>query len=321
MDPRTLLPPTPLPTARAPEPGDVAPALPMALAPGKPAIVAFLRHTGCPFAEATMRTLRDAATANANIAWIAISHATAEESERWCRAIGGSGEVRVVSDPSRRTYAEWGLGRTSLGHFLGRRSLTEVWPPVSDRGGEARAARDSQPSSARNPLAVRRNLRTRRGGGRSLAPPPGTRGRPARARGRCASPQMILESLEDPPAQLELRTGWAIKPQGACRGNVCVPLPAPFDVRQLAERLRMALIHDEKHDLWALGPQSDGPTLSGGAARYRPSRSVRAGLHAPIAPGHEGVHDRLGVVVRLPVRSARVAETARGAPPAGIRGG
>jgi peroxiredoxin len=95
-------------------------------APGKPAIVAFLRHTGCPFAEATMRTLRDAATANANIAWIAISHATAEESERWCRAIGGSGEVRVVSDPSRRTYAEWGLGRTSLGHFLGRRSLTEV---------------------------------------------------------------------------------------------------------------------------------------------------------------------------------------------------
>jgi hypothetical protein len=73
---------------------------------------------------------------------------------------------------------------------------------------------------------------------------------------------MILESLEDPPAQLELRAGWAIKPQGARRGNVCVPLPAPFDVRQPAKRLRMALIHDETHDLWALGPQSNGPTLS-----------------------------------------------------------
>jgi hypothetical protein len=73
-----------------------------------------------------MRTLRDAATASADITWVAISHAPAEATERWCRAIGGSGDVRVVSDPSRRTYAEWGLGRTSLGHFLGRRSLTEV---------------------------------------------------------------------------------------------------------------------------------------------------------------------------------------------------
>ncbi len=36
----------------------------------------------------------------------------------------------------------------------------------------------------------------------------------------------------------------------------------PFDVRQMAERMRMALIHDEKHDLWALGPQSDGHVLS-----------------------------------------------------------
>jgi hypothetical protein len=34
--------------------------------------------------------------------------------------------VRVASDPSRRTYASWGLGRTSLAHFLGRRSLGAV---------------------------------------------------------------------------------------------------------------------------------------------------------------------------------------------------
>jgi hypothetical protein len=44
----------------------------------------------------------------------------------WCRAIGGQGEVRVVSDPSRQAYADWGLGRTSLGHFAGRRSLAEA---------------------------------------------------------------------------------------------------------------------------------------------------------------------------------------------------
>jgi hypothetical protein len=47
---------------------------------------------------------------------------------------------------------------------------------------------------------------------------------------------MILERLDEPPADLELRTGWAIKPEGACRDETCVPLASPFDVRQLAER-------------------------------------------------------------------------------------
>jgi hypothetical protein len=73
---------------------------------------------------------------------------------------------------------------------------------------------------------------------------------------------MILDRLDHFPAELELRTGWTIKPDGACRGDVCIPLRAPFDVRQLAKRLGMALVHDRKHELWALGPQSDGPTLS-----------------------------------------------------------
>jgi hypothetical protein len=85
--------------------------------------VAFLRHTGCPFAEQSLRTLRDAAHRHPDVRWVAISHAPAEATERWCRAVGGAGGVVVSSDPSRRSYAEWGLGRTSLGHFLGRRSL------------------------------------------------------------------------------------------------------------------------------------------------------------------------------------------------------
>jgi hypothetical protein len=34
--------------------------------------------------------------------------------------------VEVASDPSRRSYAVWGLDRTGLGHFMGRRSLTAV---------------------------------------------------------------------------------------------------------------------------------------------------------------------------------------------------
>ena len=73
---------------------------------------------------------------------------------------------------------------------------------------------------------------------------------------------MIIERLDQPPAELELRTGWTIKPQGACRGDVCVPLPQPFDVGELSNRLGMALVHDETHDVWALGPESGGRALT-----------------------------------------------------------
>jgi hypothetical protein len=73
-----------------------------------------------------MHMLREAATRSPEVQWVAISHAPEEATERWCRAVGGSDGVLVASDPSRRVYAEWGLGRTSASHFLGRRSLTAV---------------------------------------------------------------------------------------------------------------------------------------------------------------------------------------------------
>ena len=122
MDPRTFLPPRALPTAAIPQLGDPAPPLPVSLN-GRPAVVAFLRHAGCPFAELTMQRLRDAAGAWPQVQWIAISHAPAPATSRWCEQVGGCGGVSVASDPSRAAYARWGLGRTNLGHFLGRRSL------------------------------------------------------------------------------------------------------------------------------------------------------------------------------------------------------
>jgi hypothetical protein len=78
---------------------------------------------------------------------------------------------------------------------------------------------------------------------------------------------MLLESLHLAPAAFERRTGWIIKPEGACKGDRCVPLPAPsssghLPVRALAERLGMPLIHDAASDLWCLGPESGGPALA-----------------------------------------------------------
>jgi hypothetical protein len=78
---------------------------------------------------------------------------------------------------------------------------------------------------------------------------------------------MIVERLDRPPpeGELERRTGWTIKPQGACRDELCVPLSTPFDIRDLASRLGMALVHDPNHDLWVLGPPSGARALASAA--------------------------------------------------------
>ena len=69
---------------------------------------------------------------------------------------------------------------------------------------------------------------------------------------------MILERLDIDVPTFEMATGWAIKPEGACKGDVCVPLQGEFDVLSVADRLGMAVVHDETLSLWALGPESIG---------------------------------------------------------------
>jgi len=67
---------------------------------------------------------------------------------------------------------------------------------------------------------------------------------------------MILERLDVGTEDFHRGTGWEIKAEGACKGEVCVPLPGGFDLARTAERLGMAVVHDEEHALWALGPES-----------------------------------------------------------------
>jgi hypothetical protein len=71
---------------------------------------------------------------------------------------------------------------------------------------------------------------------------------------------MILTSLADVRADdFADATGWAPKPQGLCRGEVCVPAPGSLrpdgtvDVEVAAARLGMPMVHDDAHDVWALG--------------------------------------------------------------------
>ncbi len=79
---------------------------------------------------------------------------------------------------------------------------------------------------------------------------------------------MILDRLDPTLEELERETGWAVKPEGACKADRCVPLPqnarpAPgrVDVRVLAERLGMALVEDPASGRRALGPESGGRAL------------------------------------------------------------
>lgn len=73
---------------------------------------------------------------------------------------------------------------------------------------------------------------------------------------------MLLSETRIPKEDFERGTGWALRPEGACRGDVCVPLtPGPqgddLEVAPLAEQLGMPIVRHSR-DLAALGPATLG---------------------------------------------------------------
>ncbi len=78
---------------------------------------------------------------------------------------------------------------------------------------------------------------------------------------------MLLTTLDLTTEEFELGTGWAAKPEGLCKGDVCVPAPdavvdGRIDVAAAADRLGMALVRDDAGEVWALGPESGGRALT-----------------------------------------------------------
>ena len=64
-------------------------------------------------------------------------------------------------------------------------------------------------------------------------------------------------------------TGWIPKPEGLCRGEICVPAPGALrddgtiDVIAAAARLGMPVVRDDDHGVSAVGPgTTTGHTLS-----------------------------------------------------------
>ncbi|KAG4030518.1 hypothetical protein MFRU_012g02510 [Monilinia fructicola] len=96
---------------------------------GKPTIITFLRHCGCPFAEKTFLTLRTLATSHPNIQFIALSHSTQSSTDTWLQSIGGASpsNLQVIVDSDREIYAQWGLGTSSTWHILNPWSMFSVF--------------------------------------------------------------------------------------------------------------------------------------------------------------------------------------------------
>jgi hypothetical protein len=73
---------------------------------------------------------------------------------------------------------------------------------------------------------------------------------------------MLLSAPNVSAEEFERGTGWAIRPEGACRGDVCVPLNARpkgtgVDIAAVAGDLGMPIVRHSP-DLAALGPASLG---------------------------------------------------------------
>ncbi len=78
---------------------------------------------------------------------------------------------------------------------------------------------------------------------------------------------MILNKLQITRSEFEKGTGWQIKPEGACKGDICIPLKDPVndlvDIERIAEDMNLPLVAEPAHGIWALGPDSiGGRTLS-----------------------------------------------------------
>lgn len=95
---------------------------------------------------------------------------------------------------------------------------------------------------------------------------------------------MIVHHLEGiTAAEFAEGTGWAPKPEGLCRGEICVPAPGSLrddgtvDITVATQRLGMPLVADTVHDVAAIGPATIGGKALATAQAADPELLTRDG--------------------------------------------
>jgi hypothetical protein len=73
---------------------------------------------------------------------------------------------------------------------------------------------------------------------------------------------LLTENITTSDA-FERATGWAIRPEGACKGDICIPLPEELrrdtiDARALARAMGLPVAEDKASGTFAIGPESIG---------------------------------------------------------------
>ncbi|GAB1320415.1 hypothetical protein MFIFM68171_10625 [Madurella fahalii] len=122
--------------APIPQPGDRAPPLgdDIQFPRAKPALVVFLRHCGCPFAEKTFKILTSLSTRHPEIDCIAVSQSSRPDTDKWVVQVGGEWEVHVLVDPERDLFAAWGLGTSSTWYAVNPWTVWSAFRLARDEG-------------------------------------------------------------------------------------------------------------------------------------------------------------------------------------------
>ena len=119
---------------------------------------------------------------------------------------------------------------------------------------------------------------------------------------------MITDRLDIDAGAFEAATGWQIKPEGACKGEVCVPLDQSaragggFDLVATADRLGMAIVADADAGLWSIGPESFGGRSL--ATAEAPELSLPDVLRAKTSSCHRSAERRWCSPVGRPIEAA-----------------
>jgi hypothetical protein len=88
----------------------------------------------------------------------------------------------------------------------------------------------------------------------------------------CSSAHADGEQLWIGAGEFERATGWSLKPQGFCRGDICVPVPAGRTAEFVAgdavnaaafwRRMNNPVVHDAIGEVWVLGSSATDRSIS-----------------------------------------------------------